>query len=296
MLQKNRPGLLLGCLVLLFLLAGCAKRPVDMQQAENLPPYVEEEKPVEKRSLKPAPVRPPMKTARRNLAVSHRKITEKELRQLGERDSDLHIYRCYEILCRLNKKDRDYVRDDIKHKRALIVPKDFASYKDWTPMPPAISGTSRFPKFILVVKDIPFIGWYENGRLVGDSYICIGKMRTWTKRGMYRIKEKDPSHMSTYPNAYGDPALMPLALRVYDRVWIHAGDVVGPNCSHGCINVPLFNADQLYSWADIGTVVLITESLRDLGKDMKLGFTPDKPRQKEPLQGEEQKSLKEAAI
>ncbi|MCE5334033.1 MAG: L,D-transpeptidase [Desulfobacteraceae bacterium] len=288
MSRKFCPFLLLICIAVLLVINGCARRPVDMRQVEYFPPYEEEEKLPETRSIKPVPP-PRKKTAEKNPAVSHRRITEKELRLLGERDPDLHIYRCYEILSRLNKKDRDYIREDMKKKRPLIVPKDFSAYKEWSPLPARISGTGKFPKFILVVKDIPFIGWYENGKLVGDSYICIGKMRTWTKRGLYRVKDKDPSHMSTYMNAYGDPALMPLALRVYDRVWIHAGDVVGPNCSHGCINVPLFSADKLYSWADIGAVVLITESLRDLGRDIKLGFTPDKPPSKEPVRTEEQK-------
>jgi hypothetical protein len=83
--------------------------------------------------------------------------------------------------------------------------------------------------------------------------------------------------MSTYPNAFGDPSFMPWALHVYDRVWIHAGDVIGPNCSHGCINVPIGHADKLFDWADVGTAVVITQSLRDLGRDIKSNNIVDSP-------------------
>jgi hypothetical protein len=213
-------------------------------------------------------VRSPVK-AKKDLSVVRRTITEKELRKLQDKDPELDFYQCLAILSRLNLKDREYIRADIKHKRRMKVPKDFSAYKQWSPMPRAITGIGRIPKFILIVKDIAFLGWYEHGKLVNDTYVCVGKMSRWTRRGMYRVKDKDLNHMSDYPNAYGEPSLMPLAVRVYGRVWIHAGDVVGPNCSHGCINVPLSHAEKLYTWAEIGTVVMITQSLKNLGSDMK---------------------------
>jgi hypothetical protein len=238
---------------------------------------------------------PPGKDVRwKHSPVVRRAITEKELRRLEAKDPELDFYRCLLILSRLNKKDKEYIRNDMKHKRPMLVPKDFSAYKDWTPLPTTITGIGKFPKFILVVKNIPFIGWYEHGKLVDDSYVCVGKMNTWTKRGIYRIKQKDPEHMSTYPNAYGDPAYMPMALHVYERVWIHAGDVTGPNCSHGCINVPLYQAQKLYSWTDIGTVVVITESLKDLGQQVK-AISGEKPLQNEPSRGEQKNAAPKAS-
>lgn len=264
-------------LLALLLLSGCAKRPVSMQEAEYFEPYREEqETPAAAERKRDAPSKQLRKPEKKDLSVVRRRITEKELRQIEEKDPALSFYQCLEILCRLNKKDKEYIRADMRRKSPLAVPKDFHAYRDWSPLPAQISGVKQFPKFILVVKNIPFIGWYEKGRLVGDTYICIGKSNTWTRRGMYRIKEKDANHMSYYPNAYGEPSLMPHAMRVYDRVWIHTGDIIGPNCSHGCINVPIYHAEKLYNWTDIGTAVLITESLKDLGRDSKLGFTPDK--------------------
>lgn len=200
-----------------------------------------------------------------NLTWKERAITEKELLKLNEKDPGLRPVDCWEILGRLNIRARYYIPDDIKNGRAMKVPNDFKSYKNWTPMPRTIPATADLPRFILIAKDIPFIGWYEHGKLVGDSQICIGKQWTWTKAGVYRVLDKDINHFSqSYPNLYGEPTPMPFALRIYDRVWIHCGDVVGPYYSHGCINLPLRPAEQLFHWADRKTVVLVLDSLKDL--------------------------------
>jgi lipoprotein-anchoring transpeptidase ErfK/SrfK len=269
MWTRPNPVLWTELLIVFLLLSGCAvkKPPV------YLPPYDEaEDRPREQTAVtQPAEKQPPKKT-KQDLAIVKRTITENELRKLEEKDPELDFYQCLAILSRLNLKDKEYIRADMKHKRLLKVPKDFSAYKEWSPLPRTITGIGKIPKFILIVKDIAFLGWYERGKLVNDTYVCVGKMRTWTKRGIYRVKDKDLNHMSDYPNAYGEPSIMPLALRIYDRVWIHAGDVIGPNCSHGCINVPLSHADKLYTWTEIGTVVMITESLKDLGSDMKAGL------------------------
>jgi hypothetical protein len=293
MVGKLNPGLWVGLLLLLFV-SGCAQTPMDTEQQEFQQDEVGSAPAAQPTLSAQRPRKAPVRQTKKDLSTAHRTISEKELRQLETKDPDLEFYRCLEMLCRINKKDKEYIREDIKHKRPITVPKNFSSYKDWSPLPGSITGAGKFPKLILVVKDIPFIGWYKNGKLVGDTYVCVGKMNTWTKRGIYRVNAKDPRHMSTYPNAFGYPSFMPWALHVYDRVWIHAGDVIGPNCSHGCINVPIAHADVLYDWADIGTAVVITESLRDLGRDINttqmVDRPPKAPQAKE--QGAEAKKIK----
>ena len=298
MVDNFRVGLWAGLLSVLMLLCGCATKHVDMQQVEVL------EQNEEQKAAPPAPAAAePRKSTKaasagkdarwKNSPLVRRAITEKELRRLEAKDPGLDFSRCVQILSRLNKKDKEYVRNDMKRKRPMLVPRDFSAYKDWTPLPPTIASIGKFPKLILVVKNISFIGWYEHGKLVDDSYVCVGKMNTWTKRGTYRIKQKDPEHMSTYPNAYGDPAYMPMALHVYERVWIHAGDVTGPNCSHGCINVPLYQAEKLYSWTDIGTVVIISESMKDLGQQVKAVYG-EKPPNNVPARSEQKNAAPKA--
>lgn len=200
---------------------------------------------------------------------TERKITPTELRRISGKHSDLDHRTLLDILARLNSRDRDYIEEDIQKGRKLKVPKDFRYYRNWTPLPRQINEVSHLPKFVLVVKSLPFIGWYEKGHLLGDSYICIGKKGEWTRAGLYKILKKDENHVSaSYRNAYGQPALMPWALRIYGHVWIHAGDIEGPHCSHGCINLPIAPAARLFEWADSGTTVLVIESLKDLNKSL----------------------------
>jgi hypothetical protein len=194
-----------------------------------------------------------------------RVITEKELERLHQRDANLSPSAGLRILARLNARDFDYIAQDIRDGKPIKVPNDFAAFRSWTPLQKYIPDVADLPRFILIVKDIPFIGWYENGRLAGDTYICVGKVEGTTREGLFDVKEKDISHVSrSYPNAWGVPAPMPWALRIYETVWIHAGDIVGGYCSHGCINLPIFPAMKLFDWATPGTPVLIVNSLGSL--------------------------------
>jgi len=203
-----------------------------------------------------------------NTGWTQRTISEDELLQTEKTNPDLDINTCREILSRLNTKEQYYIRDDIRNGRKLKVPNDFSAFRDWTPLPPRLTAPAlRSPKFILVVKDIPFIGWYESGVLAGDSQACIGDSGQDTKAGFYRVQEKDADHVSrSYPNDFGRPAWMPFSLRIYETVFIHAGNVFGARCSHGCVILPVEKAETLFQWADQGTSVLVLESLKDLDK------------------------------
>jgi hypothetical protein len=201
---------------------------------------------------------------------TERTVSDEELRQVGEQYSGLNSTVCQQILARLNTKAYYYISDDIRKGRPLKVPNDFRAYLDWTPLPKTLNGVTGASGLILIVKDIPFLGWYEKGSLVGDSQICIGKKPELTQAGSYRVEEKDARHVSrSYPNSFGEPAQMPWALRIYGTVWIHAGDVTRGYCSPGCIVLPLEPAEQLFDWADVKTPVLIVESLAALDGSLK---------------------------
>jgi len=213
---------------------------------------------------------PPAKAvpATGNLAWTERTVTENELLELEKSDPDLDINTCREILSRLNTKEPFYIRDDMRNGRKLKVPDDFRAYRQWTPLPVRLPVAVSAPKFILVVKDIPFIGWYESGVLLSDSQACIGNAGQDTRAGFYRVETKDADHVSrSYPNEYGKPAWMPFSLHIYEAVYIHAGNVLGARCSHGCIILPVERAEKLFKWADQGTRVLVVESLGDLERE-----------------------------
>jgi len=251
---------LAGLLILTNVLWGCGANRAQSPLALEVPaqdeiqaqsPFVREE--------------PLMESKVWNLSWRERVITEKELSRLSEKDPDLTPSTALEILARLNTRARYYVADDIKNRQPLKVPNNFSAYKHWTPLPRYIPDIAALPKFILVVKDVPFLGWYIRGRLIGDSLICIGKSEGWTKDGIYKVQDKDADHISrSYTNAYGEPAPMPWALRIYEHVWIHAGDITGGYCSHGCLNLPLMAAQGLFNWANPGTPVMIVGSVRDV--------------------------------
>jgi hypothetical protein len=195
---------------------------------------------------------------------TERVLSQRELERLGDQDSELSPSAALRILARLNVRDFDYIQDDIQNGRPLKVPNDFRKFKNWSPLPRYIPEAADLTKFILIAKDLPYIGWYEKGKLVEDTYIGIGRQDDWTRAGLYTIQEKDKEHVSkSYPNAYGEPAPMPWALRIYETVWIHAGDITQAHCSHGCINLPIFPAMRLFDWATPGTPVLIVDLLKD---------------------------------
>ncbi len=194
-----------------------------------------------------------------------------ELLKVGRIDPALTPMACKEILARLNAKAPYRISDDISNKRPLKAPNDFRAYKDWSPLPKSIREFAGVPKAILIVKEYPFMGWYERGKLVKGTYACIGKPGEDTEVGVYKVEDKDPDHVSrSYSNSFGEPAWMPWAMRIYDHVWIHAGDVTGPKCSHGCIILPVDPAQEVYRWSNMGTRVLVLDSLAELQRHVKM--------------------------
>jgi len=199
-----------------------------------------------------------------DMSWTRRVLTEGELQEIAREDPQLSPSISRRILARLNARAPYYIAEDIQNGNPLKVPNDFRSFKHWNPMPQFIQELTEVPRFILIVKDIPFLGWYEKGMLVGSTEICIGKESGWTRSGLYSVEEKDVDHVSgSYKNAYGVPAPMPWALRIYGRVWIHAGDIASGYCSHGCINLPLVPAVKVFQWAERGTPVLIVKSVAE---------------------------------
>lgn len=238
----------------LGVLWGCAA-PQPVQESVLNPP------PAREATVRPEPVRQPEEPPKKGFRV--RTVTDEELWEQSKRDPELSPTQCRMILARLNTKAHYLISEDMENKRPLKVPNDFRAYKDWSPLPRHLPSAAGAPKLILVVLDIPFIGWYENGKLVGDTYICIGIDGQETRPGTYPILEKDDNHFSrSYSNSYGEPAWMPWAMRIYEAVWIHAGDITGAQCSHGCVTLPLKEAEELFKWAGPETTVRVVDSLQ----------------------------------
>jgi len=104
---------------------------------------------------------------------------------------------------------------------------------------------------------------YEGQRLVLDTAISSGSASYPTPTGAFSIRSKETMHWSTQY-----PSWMPYAMRVVNGIFIHeipigedgqriGASEIGTPASHGCIRVPQGAAQQLFSWAEIGTPVLI---------------------------------------
>jgi hypothetical protein len=122
------------------------------------------------------------------------------------KDPALNAAVCHQILARLNSKAEFHIYDDIRNQRPLRVPNDYRACRNWTPLPRQVESLSHIPKSILVVKDIPSLGWYENGKLLGDSQVELGNQGEKTNSGVYKILEKAPDIYSlTCMNDLGEP-------------------------------------------------------------------------------------------
>ena len=102
-----------------------------------------------------------------NATWTVRVITEKDLERVFQKDMDLSPSVSLRILAKLNARDFDYIAQDIRDGIPIKVPNDFTAFKTWTPLEKFIPDVADLPRFILIVKDLPYIGWYERGRLVG---------------------------------------------------------------------------------------------------------------------------------
>jgi len=99
---------------------------------------------------------------------------------------------------------------------------------------------------------------YEDGRLVFSGWVSTGRPGRRTPPGHYRVLEKARYHVSSkYPEPHGG-AVMNYMLRLTDYgIAMHLGYVPNYPASHGCIRMENGFAQKMYSWATVGTPVLV---------------------------------------
>ena len=99
---------------------------------------------------------------------------------------------------------------------------------------------------------------HENGQTLLAAVVSTGLPRTPTVTGRFRIQTKYGAvHMSgpgySLPN-------VPYTMFFYRGYAIHGTywhSNFGRRMSHGCVNLPTSEAQWLYSWASVGTLVNI---------------------------------------
>lgn len=122
-------------------------------------------------------------------------------------------------------------------------------------------------KYIVVDISEQRLYAYEYGREVKTFLVSTGVTRHATPIVETIVSEKIPVKRYRWIYAPGSPDNYDLPnvkwnLRVYGPIYIHGAywhNNFGHRMSHGCINVHYTNAEWVYNWADVGTLVSIRE-------------------------------------
>lgn len=121
-------------------------------------------------------------------------------------------------------------------------------------------------KRIIVDSGKQMLYAYDGNDLFLETKISTGLEFTPTPHGQFTIFKKTPSRYMQGPipgitNQYYDLPGVPWNLYftsggavIHGAYW---HDKFGQPWSHGCVNVPLIEAQKLYKWADLGTQVIV---------------------------------------
>jgi lipoprotein-anchoring transpeptidase ErfK/SrfK len=112
------------------------------------------------------------------------------------------------------------------------------------------------PKRVVVDKSQQELRAYEGNQLVFQSRISSGKRGRETPSGHFRVQSKSLMHRSRLYNN----APMPYSVQFAGNYFIHGFKSVPHHpASHGCIRLPIGQAQQFYQWADRGTPVQVVQ-------------------------------------
>lgn len=123
-------------------------------------------------------------------------------------------------------------------------------------------------KRIVVSRSKEMLYAYDGDTLFMETPISTGLELTPTPRGTYHVYRMTPSRymQGPIPGLSDQPYDLPgVPWNLYftvDGAVIHGAywhDHFGQPWSHGCVNLPLQQAKELYNWADIGTSVIVQE-------------------------------------
>lgn len=136
--------------------------------------------------------------------------------------------------------------------------------------------SSEAPKRILVDVSDQILTAYEGDTIVMEVRISTGLFDTPTPYGDFTVLRKTPSRYmqgplqngqredpdlpidTTHPDYYDLPGVPWNLYFTYDGAVIHGAYWhvnFGQPHSHGCVNLPPQNAEQLYAWAEVGTPI-----------------------------------------
>ncbi len=158
----------------------------------------------------------------------------------------------WEIVSRINKVDKYGLAPGM----VLKVPLDWELAKKYPFFPEFLPEETKTPKLILVVIQEQFLAGYEFGELKFWYPISSGRKGYPTPMGRFKIIGKE-----RYGYSYIYKSPMPWTLSINKLYALHGGQLPGYPASHGCIRLFLEDAQKLFEWAEIGTKILIIDTL-----------------------------------
>jgi hypothetical protein len=113
-----------------------------------------------------------------------------------------------------------------------------------------------YQQYILVDIGKNYLALYDRGELKQVIPISSGAPGKVTPLIKFKVKGKEKNHFS---RDYDD-AWMPWALHIKGPYYIHGGVLPGRKDSHGCIRLPIQDAEQLFKSVEVGTPGRIIDS------------------------------------
>lgn len=109
-------------------------------------------------------------------------------------------------------------------------------------------------KRVYIDKSTQTLTAYEGKRAVFISHVSTGKSKNPTPSGTFQVGVKERMHRSRLYNN----APMPFSVQFSSNYFIHGFSSV-PNypASHGCVRMPVGNAQKFYNWVIPGTLVTV---------------------------------------
>lgn len=109
-------------------------------------------------------------------------------------------------------------------------------------------------KRVYINKSTQTLTAYEGDEVVLTSRVSTGKSRSPTPNGTFQVGVKDRMHRSRLYNN----APMPYSVQFNNNYFIHGFSSV-PNypASHGCVRMPIGDAQELFEWITPGTPVTV---------------------------------------
>ncbi|MBN2422988.1 L,D-transpeptidase [Candidatus Woesearchaeota archaeon] len=102
--------------------------------------------------------------------------------------------------------------------------------------------------------------------VIYTTLVSAGLSATPTPTGDFKIFEKIESRAMSGPGYYleGVPHIMYFKERGYAIHGAYWHNNFGHPMSHGCVNLPLDDAEWFYDWAEVGTLVTIQQDFDDI--------------------------------